>query len=280
MSFVAAAAIVGGAGLGAALLSRKSGGDGVSYGGVPESPEAIAARKKLWELAQGPPPDVPLRKIAPLPAMTEERKAARATGMELIQPQDFMELPEVQGIIYEAVTKGDLLANRLSRGLQSAGALTSTGGRDVLGRAVTDVQKNLASSLAPFAMEERGRRERMIPMLEALGLTEEERKRVFEQAGMSAEYEQELAESKQLETYTIPLLKAIIGLQPAVQPIIPSQQPSFLSQISPLLGPVLGAAIMKGGAGAGAGSYTPIGPGYPTNTQMFSNQWLAGTPYS
>ena len=244
--------------VGAAIGIGGGGGDKVGFQTIPQTPEAIAARKKLWELAQGPPPDVPRREIAPLPAMTEERKTARTTAMELIQPQDFMELPEVQGIIYEAVTKGDLLANRLGRGLQSAGALTSTGGRDVLGRAVTDVQKNLASSLAPFAMEERGRRERMIPMLEALGLTEEERKRIFEQAGMSAEYEQELTESKQLETYTIPLLKAIIGLQPGVVPIIPSQKPSFLSQIAPLLGPVLGAAVLgsyMGGAGVGGETY-------------------------
>ena len=247
MSFVAAAAIIGGSAVGAAALSRKGGGSSGGFQSPPESAEAIKARKKLLELAEGEPPEIPLRKIAPLPPITEERKLARETAKELILPQDIFQLPEVQGIIQEATQRGDILTNRLGRGLQAAGAFTATSGRDALGRVVTDVMKNLAASLAPFAAEERRRRTGLIPVLESLGLTEEERKRIFEQAGLTAEFEQEFAESEQLQTFTIPILQSIIGLQPAVQPVLPSQQPSFLSQIAPLLGPALGGALSTGG---------------------------------
>lgn len=237
----------GGAAIGAAAGSQ-AGGDkktGVGFATIPQTPEATESRKRLFELATGEPPDVPRQKIAPLPPRTEERELARTTAKELIRPQDFMSLPEVQGIIQEARVTGDLLANRLSRMLQASGNLTSTTGRDVLGRAVTDVQKSLAASLAPFASEERQRRTNLIPMLESLGLTEEERERLITQAGLDVEFQQEFAESKQLETFTIPLLKDIIGLQPGVQPVIQGQQPSSISQFAPLIGPLLTSILKK-----------------------------------
>lgn len=274
MSFIAAALITGGAGVGIAALSKKGGGGGgVSYPELPQSKEAIESRKRLFEFASGEPPEVPLRKIAPLPPRTEERDIARQTAKELIQPQDIFALPEVQGIIQEATVRGNLLANRLGRGLQSAGAFTTTPGRDVLGRVVTDVQKNLASSLAPFAMEERARRRGLIPVLEGLGLTEEERARGFSQAELDALFEKEFAESKQLETFTIPLLKSIIGLQPGVQPIIQGQKPSAISELAPLIGPLLSAIMMSGGGGGGlpttkAGLFTPGGASAVTSAWL------------
>lgn len=208
---------------------------------IPQTPEATEARKRLFALATDQPPDVPRRGIAPLEPLGPERKLARTTATELAQPQDIFSLPEVQGIILEATQKGDLLANRLGRMLQSAGALTSTPGRDVLGRAVTDVQKNLAASLAPFAAEERRRRTGLIPVLERLGLTEELRKMGFTQAELDALFQQETTESQQLQTFTIPLLQSIIGQQPGV--IIESRQPGLLEQLGPLIGAALGAAI-------------------------------------
>ena len=251
MSFIAAAAIIGGAGVGAAALSRKSGGGGVGFEQVPETKEATAARKRLFQMATGPLPEIPRRGVAPLPPITEERQLARTTAKELIQPQDIFALPEVQGIIQEATLRGDLLANRLGRSLQAAGSLTSTPGRDILGRAVTDVQKNLASSLAPFAAEERRRRTGLIPVLEALGLTEEERGRGVTQAELDALFQQLSTETQLPFTFQKPLLEAVLGNQPAVQPIIQGEQPSFLTQIAPLIGPLLAASLMGGGGAGG-----------------------------
>ncbi len=217
----------------------------VGFQPIPQTPEAEEARKKLFELATGKPPDIPRREIAPLQPITEERMLARDTAKDLIQSQDFFSLPEVQGIIQEATDIGNLLVNRLGRGLQAAGSLTSTPGRDVLGRAVTSVQKSLAASLAPFAQEERARRERLIPTLETLGLTEEDRARLIEQAGFDADFAKELAKSKQLETFTIPLLQSIIGLQPGIIPLIQGGGPSVLEQLSQAAsaaGPFIAAA--------------------------------------
>ncbi len=230
------AAIGAGAG---GFLTGDDDGAGVSFQGIPQTQQAEAATGRLAGLAAGAPPDVPRREIAPLPQRTEERDLARTTAKELIQPQDFLSLPEVQGIILEATQSGNLLANRLGRMLQAAGALTSTPGRDILGRVVTDVQKNLASSLAPFAQEERARRERLIPRLESLGLTEEERERLVTQAELDASFQQKLTESQQLQTFTIPLLKAIIGLQPGILPIIEGDQgTTSLESLSGIIGPL------------------------------------------
>ena len=251
-------AIVGG-GLGSQVRGDKPAT--TTFGTIPQTKEAEESRKRLFELATGEPPEVPRQQIAPLPQVTEERQLARETAKELVQPQDFLSLPEVQGIIQEARTTGNLLANRLSRMLQASGGLTATTGRDVLGRAVTEVQKSLASSLAPFAMEERARRTSLIPILESLGLTEEERRRGISQAELDALFQQEFTEAQQLQTFTIPLLKSIIELQPGVQPIIQGQQPSTISQFAPLIGPLL-SATLAGGAGGAGGGRTPYNIDY------------------
>lgn len=221
----------------------------ISFQPVPQTKEAIESRKRLFALATGEPPAIPRRGVAPVQPLGEERELARTTARELIQPQDIFALPEVQGIIQEARESGNLLTNRLSRMLQSAGALASTPGRDVLGRAVTDVQKSLAASLAPFATEERARRRGLIPELERLGLTEELRAQGFTQAELDALFQQETIESQQLQTFTIPLLQSIIGQQPGVLPIISGggEGPTTLEQLSGIIGPLL-TSLLRGGA--------------------------------
>lgn len=254
MSWIAVG-LIGGAAI--STFGSKGGGGGVEMKEVPETEEAKAARKKLLAMATGPVPEIPQRGVAPLPEMGEERKLARTTATEMAQPQDIFSLPEVQGIIQEANVTGNLLANRISRALQASGNLTSTTGRGVLGRTVTEIQKSLAASLAPFAMEERTRRRSMIPVLESLGLTEEERGRGVEQARFDAIYEREATETQLPMTYTAPLLQSIIGSQPGVLPIIQGQQPSAISQYAPLIGPLLSAAMRSGGGGGGGFATLP-----------------------
>lgn len=232
----------------------------VEFATIPQTEEAKKARAKLSELSEGPFPTIPRRKIAPLSPITEERKLARTTAKELIQPQDIFQLPEVQGIIQEVTEQGNLLTNRLGRGLQAAGAFVTTSGRDILGRAVTDVQQSLTAVLAPFAAEERRRRTGLIPVLEGLGLTEELRAQGFTQDELNALFQQETIESQQVQTFLIPLLQSIIGLQPGIQPIIQGGDPSIFSQVASAAGPILGAALLgsllgPAGGGGSAGTY-------------------------
>ena len=229
----------------------KSSGSGIEFATVPQTKAAEEARARLTKISKEPPPAIPLRGTAPLEPMGEERILARETAKELAQPQDFLSLPEVQAIIAEAREAGDLLTNRLGRGLQKVGAAAGTPGRDVLGRAVSEVEQGITARLAPFAQEERARRERQIGTLETLGLTEEFRKQGFGQAELDALFSQEFGESRQVQDFIIPLLQSIIGLQPGIIPILPQEKPSFLSQIAPILGPALGGLLSRSPAGGG-----------------------------
>ena len=207
------------------------GKDEVKFEGIPQSPEATEARRRLSEISEGPLPEIPLRQIAPVQPLGEERTLARDTAKELIQPQDFFQLPEVQGIIRETKEAGDLLSNRLLRVLQKSGSLTSTPGRDILGRSTTDVEQRIASSLAPFAAEERARRTGLIPTLENLGATREGELRGVEQAELSAIFEKETIESRQIQDFLLPLLRSIIQLQPGQASFIQEPLPGLIEQI-------------------------------------------------
>jgi hypothetical protein len=210
---------------------------------VPQTKEAEEARKLIYQMATSEPPDVPLRQIAGIPEMGEERTLARGTAKEMISQQDIFELPEVQGIISNAIKEGNLLANRIGRSLQLGGNTSSTTGRDVLGRTVSDIESNISASLAPFAESERNRRANLIPVLESIGLTEEERQRGYSQDVLDAIYQKQLTEMGQSMDYIFPLLASTISLQPGYQPMVKSGSPSIMSQMA---GPAV-MAMMAGG---------------------------------
>lgn len=266
MSFIVVAGIAAAGTAGAIgaqkLLGGGGGGGSVGFAEVPETEEAKAARKRLFELATGPKPVIPLRGIAELPPQTEERQLARTTAKELVQPQDFLSLPEVQGIISETKAQGDLLVNRLGRMLQSAGALTSTPGRDILGRAVSDIQKSLAAQLSPFAAEERRRRADLIPVLESLGLTEEERARGVSQAKLDALFSKLSTEAELPLTFEAELLKAVLGSQPGVQPFIKGQPSGGLGGAEDIIASILSASLRPKPAGVNIPlqNQSPSGP--------------------
>lgn len=241
----------------------------VTFQKVPQTEGADIARARLEEIAAGPLPEVPLQGVAPLQPLGEERQLARSTAKELIQPMDFLSLPEVQGIIQNTVEKGDLLANRLGRMLQTAGSLTSTPGRDILGRTVKEVEGNIAAALAPFAAEERARRTSLIPVLEGLGLTQEDRIRGVEQAGLTAQFQQETTQSNQIQNFLIPLLERIIALQPGLQPIIQSGGSGGLGGLESLIGPII--QLLSGGGGSAGPALVASGGGGTSNLGNLSN---------
>ena len=184
---------------------------------APQSEEAKFARDELMQIYKDGPPDIPLQGVADLQPMGSERILARDKATEFAEGKDIMDLPEVQGIIHETVQQGNLMANRLGRAMQKSGNFTSTPGRDVLGRAVTDVQKSLAASLAPFGNAERQRQAAMIPLLEKLGLTEETMIQGNEQQKLDAAFNKAALESNQTQGFLIPLLRSFIQDQPSSQ---------------------------------------------------------------
>ena len=248
--------------------SLMGGRDSVKFEVPPESESAKAARKTLDELSKGEFPTIPTREIAPLPEMSEERKLARDSATDLMQPTeqpDFMSLPDVQAIIGETVEQGNLLANRLGRGLQKTGGASATTGRDTLGRAVTDVQRSITAQLAPIANAQRDRafadtqrRQNLIPLLESLGITEEERNRVTDQAGLDALFNQKLAVSGQTQNFLIPLLEFLVTSQPTPVAYMQQGMPGIAEQA----GAMAGMASIFSGFGGGSGGN---GGGVPTS---------------
>ncbi len=276
-ALLGAAAITGTA---TVVASKQSGGGGspnLGFQQVPENKQVTAARKQLLALA-GQTPEVPLRGIAPKPAPTEERRLARETAissLEPMEPTDFRELPEVQAIIFEAKEAGDLLANRISRALKASGSFTSTPGRDVLARSVTDVQKSLTATLAPIAESQRNRafadRQRiqaLIPVLEGLGMTVEAEELRRNQSILDAQFSQEHETAFLPQTFTAPILASILsGSQPTQIPIISGggQQSNLFSDISELIGPLLTSILNPSTPSAASAA-----PG--------ASQWLASSP--
>ena len=206
---------VGGGVLGGGKTERAS----VNFARVPETEQEQVVRGQLFDLAQKDLPDVPTRQIAQPGAKTPTATKARESLVGELDI-DFFDREDVQGIIQEAVQRGDLLANRLARGLQASGNITSTTGRDVLGRAVTDVQKSISASLSPFAERQAGRKVEVARLLEGLELSDSERKRITEQAGFDATFQQQQQERIEPFTLQADLLRSILGEQPAVQPLV------------------------------------------------------------
>jgi hypothetical protein len=244
------------------------GKDKQKFAAAPESASAIAARKRLEELSTGAFPTIPLQGIADLPEATEETKLARGTAADLLKPteqQDIFSLPEVQGLILKAREEGNILANRLGRGLQSTGAATSTTGRDVLGRAVSDVESRIAGTLAPFAESQRNRafqdvvrRQNLIPLLSQMGLTQESREQTVEQAKLDAIFRKASTEAGQTQNFLIPLLEFLITSQPAQIPFVQEAGPGLLEQISAIaqtadtvISTVSGLGALKSGSNTG-----------------------------
>jgi hypothetical protein len=209
------------------------GSSDTSFSTIPEEQYVKDARNRLIDLSNSGMPNVPLQGVADTP--TREQILARDTATQMAQPTDIFSLPEVQGVIQKTMQEGNLLANRLSRSLQLSGNLTSTPGRDVLGRAVSDVQSNLSASLADFANQERNRRVNLIPVLESLGQADQ----ATQQNKLNALFNQQTTQSNQTQSYLIPLLQTIMGSQPGVT--VDAQEPSIFSQISPLLSTGIGA---------------------------------------
>ena len=228
---------------------------------APETAAAGTARDFLENLILAGSPDFPVQQIADLSEL-EQIAIALATDFanagvpadrqftidELTRiitgPTDITQLPEIEALINEVVNEGNLIANRLGRGLRLSGNLSSSGGRDTLGRSVTDTQQALLSGLAPFAAGERGRRLSALDLLENITRANQsdvinriqvagqagQVPRQIEQAGFDAEFSAQLQELLFPTTNLLPVAQTILGNEPGL--IVSGGGPSVFSQIA------------------------------------------------
>lgn len=149
----------------------------------PEQQIGIRAREKLEALIKTiTSEDVPLREIAPLSDLENQafelaRQFLSDTDAEVTidkaidiatqiaeSPVDF-DSELIQAAISQVRKEGDLALNRIGRQLQSQGTLSTSGGRDILARKLTDIRQAEISAATPLILAERDRKERAISLL-------------------------------------------------------------------------------------------------------------------
>ena len=145
--------------------------------------------------------------------------------------------------------------------------MSSTPGRDVLGRAVGDIQARITERLTPFGVQERGfqeadktRRQNLIPVLERLGFVDEAATQQQKQAQLDAIFAKETGESRQIIEFLLPVLSQIIGADPGSSGFVQEGRPGLVSQVGALsslasiVGPAIGAVSGGGGSNTGIGA--------------------------
>lgn len=143
-----------------------------------EPAESREARRRLLELGQESVA-YPTRQIADLSEMelqVEQQtrdimergpSGARQQALDVAleqatTPIDVANMPELQAIFNQIREQGSLEANRLGRSLQIRGTIGTTGGRDMLGRSLSDVYQRLMREAAPYLSEARQMRSQSV----------------------------------------------------------------------------------------------------------------------
>ncbi len=140
-----------------------------------EPQTSIDARKRIEAASKVSPEGIPLQGIAGLSEL--EQRAFDVAGQFLddtsgeetinkaidlatqIVEQDIdLNTTEIQGIIQEVRKSGDLAINRIGRQLQTRGVASTSAGRDIIGRAVGDVERSTAAALSPILADFRRQR--------------------------------------------------------------------------------------------------------------------------
>lgn len=96
-------------------------------------------------------------------ALSEATKTATA-------PIDVANMPEYQALVQRISDYGQTEANRLTRGATLTGnsALSSSAGRDVLGRSVIETQERMMAAAVPFLQQARTEKQQAVKQLQSL----------------------------------------------------------------------------------------------------------------
>jgi hypothetical protein len=250
-----------------------------------EPDTSVASRAELLKRGTEATPNFPLQQTAGMTSLEEyiqgllgnyvksPASATRQNAIDLAtktanEPYDVTQFPEVQGLMKRITEAGQTEGNRLMRGMQLRGSSSSSRGRDILGRNVTDMQQKIASGLSPYLESERQRQ------FGAIGLMSD-----LENA-QTADLLQKLSTGSQFGALPRQILQDIydkqyaqqnapINFRYSTQPGIlqsmlqpyqvlqggSGQSESGFSQIAPLIGPalsILGPILSGGLMGSGA----------------------------
>jgi len=145
------------------------------------------ALKLLTERATEAPPDFPERQVAGIDPLTELAQKlvqgymqegpsqAYTTALDTAtqfatQSTDPTQLPEYRAVVDQIADYGQLEANRLQRGniMGGVNSVSSSAGRDVLGRSVTGTQERMMAAAVPFLQQARAEKQQAITQLQSL----------------------------------------------------------------------------------------------------------------
>jgi len=173
------------------------------------------------------------------------------------EPIDVTKVPELAALIKRTEEFGQGEANRLAQAIQIRGGSGSTGGRNVLGQKLEDIQTNILATLAPYAQSLRQMKEGAVGRLADLSsqVTGEKLGRVqvageagglmrnIEQNIYNALFEQEQG-TQRLRYEVAPNIygKILGGAPPGT---ITGGQPSTFSQVAPVIGQIASAYINR-----------------------------------
>ena len=182
---------------------------------------------------------------------------------DIAAPGDILKRPEVRGMVSKATEEGNLMLNRLGRGMVMKGSFGSTPGRDILGRGVTAIQERIATALSEYLNAAENRKLGAAAGLERTGLARETTKlkkvgtamdlgsltRSIQQAIQSAKFQKAVSDIEMKYVTQPQTLASVMGQSTGV---VTGGEPSMFAQASPLIGSLLSAAIMSGANNSGA----------------------------
>lgn len=183
---------------------------------------------------------------------------ASQTYRDIAAPGDILDRPEVRGITAKATEEGNLMLNRLGRGMVTQGNFGSNTGRDVLGRGVTAIQERIAGALSEYLNAAENRRMGAAGGLERTGAAKETSKlkkigtavdlgsltRSISQQIEDAQYGKAMNDINFRFNTQPQILSSIMGNSVGS---VEGGEPSMFAQASPLIGSLLTAAINAGG---------------------------------
>lgn len=140
-----------------------------------EPKTSVEARKRIEEISKTSPEGIPLQEIAGFSELEQrafslaEQFLSDTSGEEatneaidlasrIVNQEIDLNTTEIQGIIQEVRKTGDLALNRIGRQLQTRGVVSTSAGRDILARSITETEKATAGALSPLLADFRRQR--------------------------------------------------------------------------------------------------------------------------